>query len=802
MRNKFLLILSIIFFFSQAHSTENLNIESENISVDKKKETTIFENKVYIQDKDFNSIKSEYAEYNRKKQILKIKKNILIKDKYGNTIKGNEINYNINSKIIKSLGDIHITTVDGYSINSKNIILDNKKNILKSDSQTLIKDLDENTIFLENFELLLDKNIIKSVGLIKLVDFKKNTYKFSQIYIDSKKKEIIGTDIKAFLNDKDFLSHENNKPRIFANSIQFKNTKTNFKNSTFTMCDYRENDKCPPWELRAKEMTHDNQKKTIFYKNALLKIYDIPIFYIPVLSHPDPTVDRRSGFLPPAFSNSKNLGNAIAVPYYFNINKDKDFTLTNRLYDSEHPLFLGEYRQAFKNSSLILDNGYTAGYKKTTSKKNGGSKGHFFSSFTKNFRGKKESVNLFEINLQNVSHDDYLKLYKIDSALVDHEKNILENSISFSHHNNDLFFGLETNIFRDLNNSNNERYEYVFPNITFDKNLFSSVQYGSMDVQSNFKVRNFETNKTEKFLINDFSWKIKENNFESGLRGKWLSNFKNVNYETKNITKFKNQTTSEVYGALGYLAELNLYKKKDRYNHYLTPKFLARFSPNHMKQAEDGSKLNALNIFTLNRLDDEKNFEGGLNTTIGFDYSLKNKDEVEKLKFSLAQIINEKENKNMPSKSSLNEKLSDSVGNVKINVSENINFNYNFLLDQNYNDLNYSDLSVNYNNDLIKFNINYISENKHIGDKSYIKSKLSYLPNEKTSFSIDNKRNLIKNSSEYYDLSYEYFNDCLRAGLVYRREFYDDPDLEAENSLMFKVTLIPFGNLDGPSLNN
>ena len=63
-------------------------------------------------------------------------------------------------------------------------------------------------------------------------------------------------------------------------------------------------------------------------------------------------------------------------------------------------------------------------------------------------------------------------------------------------------------------------------------------------------------------------------------------------------------------------------------------------------------------------------------------------------------------------------------------------------------------------------------------------------------------KNLIKNSSEYYDLSYEYFNDCLRAGLVYRREFYDDPDIEAENSLMFKVTLVPFGNLDGPSFNN
>ena len=48
------------------------------------------------------------------------------------------------------------------------------------------------------------------------------------------------------------------------------------------------------------------------------------------------------------------------------------------------------------------------------------------------------------------------------------------------------------------------------------------------------------------------------------------------------------------------------------------------------------------------------------------------------------------------------------------------------------------------------------------------------------------QKKLITNSAEYYNLSYEYINDCLRAGLVYRREFYNDSELEPENSLMFK----------------
>ena len=57
-----------------------------------------------------------------------------------------------------------------------------------------------------------------------------------------------------------------------------------------------ENDKCPPWTIQAKKMLHDNKKKTIYYNNAIVKVFDIPIFYFPKLSHPDPTVDRRSVF--------------------------------------------------------------------------------------------------------------------------------------------------------------------------------------------------------------------------------------------------------------------------------------------------------------------------------------------------------------------------------------------------------------------------------------------------------------------------------------------------------------------------
>ena len=85
--------------------------------------------------------------------------------------------------------------------------------------------------------------------------------------------------------------------------------------------------------------------------------------------------------------------------------------------------------------------------------------------------------------------------------------------------------------------------------------------------------------------------------------------------------------------------------------------------------------------------------------------------------------------------------------------------------------------------------------------KEYIKSSIEIKNGTNGLFSFNNKRNIVTNSSEYYNLSYEYLNDCLRAGLVYRREFYQDSELEPENSLLFKITLVPFGSLSSPQIS-
>ncbi len=797
MRNK-ILLLTLIFFYCIPLSAENIFIQSKNVSLNKKNQTTIFKDEVIVKTEEGISIKSDYAEYDKEKAFLLLKDNIKAIDNKNNIIETNYAEYDEKTKIFKSRGSTTILTSEKYLIEGEDIIFDNSKDFIMSNKKTSIKDQENNKIFLENFEYQAENNIFKSVGLARVEDKMNNSYEFSQIYIDTKKKEILGTDIKAYMNHQDFKINKKNKPRIFANSVKLDKNTNYFNKGIFTLCDYRPNDKCPPWSIQSSKILHDKRKKTIYYDNSVLKIYDIPILYLPKLSHPDPTVSRRSGFLPPSFSDTKNLGFGISIPYFFALNEDKNFTLTSRFYNSENPLFIGAYHQAFEKSNLLADFGYTEGYKNVNSSKRGGDKSHFFSKFTKNFEGKNKSQNSLSLSFQDVSNDKYLKLYKIKSDLVDYNKDTLESSIEFTSERDDMFLGFNATVFETLKEDYNDKYEYILPEMTIDKNLFSKDDIGILELQTNLKGHNYDTNKYSNFLINDFNFQSRDFNFNNGLKSTILANIKNINYETKNIDLYKKDPTSEIYGALGLLTEIKFKKEEKGLTHFLTPKLLLRLSPGSMRKEYSGSRLDPNSAFGLSRLDNINNYETGYTGTLGLDYKVKRDNK--EFDFSLAQIFNKEENKKMFSKTSLDEKVSDLVGSANYSINDKIKLNYNFSLDQNYNDMNYNELGATFSYDSFEASFDFLQEKKHIGDQEYYKTKFKYYNNSGV-FSFENKKNLITNSSEYYDLSYEYLNDCLRAGIVYRREFYNDSEIEPENSLMFKITISPFGDINSPSFN-
>ena len=111
---------------------------------------------------------------------------------------------------------------------------------------------------------------------VKLNDFEKNSYNFDNAIIDFSKNQIIADNVNIYFN-KNTFGNPLNDPRLKGNYF-FSNKKNSIiKKGVFTTCN--KNDDCPPWQIKAKEINHDKEKKIINYKHAWLEIYDKPIIY-------------------------------------------------------------------------------------------------------------------------------------------------------------------------------------------------------------------------------------------------------------------------------------------------------------------------------------------------------------------------------------------------------------------------------------------------------------------------------------------------------------------------------------------
>ena len=75
-------------------------------------------------------------------------------------------------------------------------------------------------------------------------------------------------------------------------------------------------DRAPLWQVKARSVIHDQLQQDIVYHDATLEVFGFPVLYTPYLRHPDPTVERRTGFLTPLYGSSSTLGHTVRIPYY------------------------------------------------------------------------------------------------------------------------------------------------------------------------------------------------------------------------------------------------------------------------------------------------------------------------------------------------------------------------------------------------------------------------------------------------------------------------------------------------------
>ena len=127
----------------------------------------------------------------------------------------------------------------------------------------------------------------------------------------------------------------------------------------YTACEICDENDTPTWTLRARQAVLDEEEGMFSYRDAVLEVAGVPVFYIPFFSHPDPNSERRSGLLAPDFGTSSKLGVFYQQPYYWAISPSQDLTISPKVMANTNPLLQLEYRKRFWSGSISIDTSFT-----------------------------------------------------------------------------------------------------------------------------------------------------------------------------------------------------------------------------------------------------------------------------------------------------------------------------------------------------------------------------------------------------------------------------------------------------------
>jgi len=815
--NKKLIIFYFFFIFFSTNSysdnyTSIFELEADNIQYENKEIITA-NGRAFAKDRHGKEIFADKIIYNKLKSTIKTYGNSVYIDKYKNKITSNTFNYDIINKKIEANNNVIYQDKNGNKFYFSNFIF--YENSEKGFGVNMKGQLNDSSSLESSFAEIDNKN-----GFIKL-------------------------------SNNESVQKENFLKKIFS---LFKKNK-----NTYTTCEISNKEiknidtLCPDWSISSTNTEHNSNKKMIYHKNAIVKIRNIPVFYTPYFSHPDPTVKRKSGFLTPSTKNFKNLGRTFKIPYFYEIDENTDITFTPIIYTDENSIFLAEFRKQNKNSSLVLDTSYSEGYKKLNKKdssgetlnRTSGSRNHFFVNYINNFENNFFRFNELDINIQRISQKNYLNVNQINTNYLKQDISNLNNSVILNSYDGSQRLKISANIYENLSNDEpNTKYYYKIPQVEYN-NFFRKLNQ-SISLSSLFSANNFNGDSKQLIQNNKISTSSAQKIIDAaGIGNEFITSINNVNVYNENISLLKDNVNSDSYFTLALDSYLPFYRLIENSEEILKPRVFTKYTTGKMSEKSTTGEILSYNqIYSLNRNNSETNPEVGTSLGYGVEYekiknNINNKSYY-KNNFYIGQVLRKSELEKMADTSSLKQKASNIVGDInfwfdknlyeekKEEIKEKVNnktdhnneknkisqkkkflpdhntgfsLNYNYNLNNNLNKILNQNLSALYSNKNNKFQVTY-SETHDIGNYQGIRFKYERNFENNVNLLTGLTRNLENNYSEsnYIELNYE--SDCLKFGISLSKKFYNNDDIKADNNLNLFVMLKPFGQPFAPDLTN
>jgi LPS-assembly protein len=323
---------------------------------------------------------------------------------------------------------------------------------------------DSNVIYADEVNYNKNTKIIKAFGNVKIKNLEIGYVLSPRIEIKDDFSVGDFFDARVFFVDGSYL---------FSKKMsRLSKEKTSLKKSIFSICPNEEivqdNSKAGSIfdfaTISSSTSTIDKENNNLSSWNSIVKLYEIPILYIPYLQVPLPAKKRQTGLLQPSYSKNSNFGLGVKLPYFIDVAKNKDLTVTPTYYfNSEQLILNNSWRHFTKFGSYnlnaeISNNKIESNFDKTVvtrSKKNirwtFDGKGNF--DFNKDFGS--------DFSIQTVADRNYLRDYHFNYLAYTASK------INFDYINKRNYFGVKSIRFQELENASTEKNSaFILPSIS------------------------------------------------------------------------------------------------------------------------------------------------------------------------------------------------------------------------------------------------------------------------------------------------------------------------------------------------
>lgn len=298
------------------------------------------------------------------------------------------------------------------------------------------------TIVADKIEYDLHSAEIKTVGKTTVTNQSGQTLKLTDSSFSNRGTKIDGKDVELWLGDHVYISAE---------SITRDGDLTVAKHAVFTACDG-----CDSfgnaWEISASKIKHDYAERNLYFYNPVLWVYELPVFWFPYYSMPDPGVKYRSGLLMPDFRSTNNMGTQINIPLYLNFSDYHDATVTLSYLTAENPLIQVEHRLNGEHSEYRTRGSFTQN-------RNGENRWHIFNNDVIEFG----EYTRMKVALERVSDKTYLQKY----GFYD-DQPYLDSGAQLEIFGQSGYIVADTHIFQELRDSNSNEATVngnILPNI-------------------------------------------------------------------------------------------------------------------------------------------------------------------------------------------------------------------------------------------------------------------------------------------------------------------------------------------------